>query len=247
VCGASKERHAEELAHHYLRGAPAERADDAVRYAVLAGDHAVARAAYGHATILYRAAVDALPLATDQTTKARLLVRLGSALGRDGRLGEAGHVFREAAAFAPSGDAFVRDVPALRSSFEKIIERAPEVTSLFYDRLFSEHPDLRALFVRNAPTVQAKMMNDTLLAIIDRLEDAPWLQSGLAALGARHATYGVTDEMYPRVGASLLATLAEAAGPEVWTPAVADAWAQAFAAITSMMLDGAKPRRRSAA
>lgn len=250
VYGASKDDRAEELAHHYLRGAPAQRADQAVEYATRAGDHAVARAAYEHAVTLYRAALDALPLATDQSPKARVLVRLGSALGRDGRLGEAGPMFREAAAAGDlrSDDSapFVRDVPALRSSFEAIVKRAPELTTLFYDRLFAEHPDLKALFRRNPPVMQAKMMNDTLLAIIDRLEDAPWLRASLAALGARHVAYGVTDAMYPRVGASLLATLADAAGPDIWTPHVAEAWAQAFGAITTMMLDGARQRSSAA-
>lgn len=249
VYGAARDEHAEELAHHYLRGAPAERADEAVRFATLAGDHAVARAAFEHAVTLYRAALDALPLAGSAAAadKARILVRLGSALGRDGRLGEAGPLFRQAAVVAEAPAPFVENVAALRSSFEQIVTRAPEVTTRFYDRLFAEHPDLRALFHRNSPPVQAKMMNDTLLAIIDRLEDAPWLRASLAALGARHVAYGVTDEMYPRVGASLLATLAEAAGPDVWTPPVAEAWSRAFDAITSMMLDGARPRRSSAA
>lgn len=243
VYGASKTAHAEELAHHYLRAAAAGKADEAVTYASLAGDHAVARAAFDHATALYRSALEALSLATDGAARGRILVRLGSALGRSGNLAEAGHVFREAAAGTePNGEPAVHDVPALRSSFEQIVTRVPELTTLFYDRLFAEHPDLRPLFRRNHLPIQAKMMNDTLLAIIDRLEDAPWLRSSLAALGGRHVEYGITEEMYARVGACLLATLAAAAGPEIWTPAVAGAWSQAFSAITSMMLQGARAR-----
>jgi DNA-binding winged helix-turn-helix (wHTH) protein/hemoglobin-like flavoprotein len=251
VYAASKtEQRVEELAHHFLRAAAAGRADQAVMYASLAGDHAVARAAFEHATTFYKSALDALALASDPQDRGKLLVRLGSALGRSGRLAEAGHVFREAA-IAPDvaplsiSELTVRDVPALRSSFEHIVKNVPEVTTRFYDRLFAENPDLRPLFRRHMP-VQAKMMNDTLLAIIDRLEDAPWLRSSLAALGARHVEYGVTEEMYERVGGCLIATLADSAGPDVWTPPIAAAWRQAFDAITTLMMQGARARSSAA-
>jgi hemoglobin-like flavoprotein len=257
VYGEASPDHAEELAYHYLRAAAAGRADEAVRYAALAADHAVARDSFQHAASLYRAALDALPLAEARGAawRPRLLVRLGSALGRDGHVGDAGLAFRDAASAASSSvggegteplsepfvrEPFVRDVPALRRSFQRIVAGAPQLTTRFYEILFTRHPEFRALFRRNSPPIQAKMMNDTLMAIIDRLEDAPWLRASLAALGARHVAFDVTERMYPLVGECLLATLAEAAGEDVWLPDVAEAWKQAFDAITAMMLAGAR-------
>jgi hemoglobin-like flavoprotein len=77
-------------------------------------------------------------------------------------------------------------------------------------------------------------LTSALVAVLDHLEDAPWLQTTLGALGAKHVGYGVTREMYDWVGASLLATLAEVAGP-AWTPDLQGAWSEAYGAIASLM------------
>ena len=119
------------------------------------------------------------------------------------------------------------------------MERGPSLTRRFYEILFSRFPEAKSLFVRNRPTQQEKMLADALTAIIDHLEDAPWLESTLLKLGARHAEYGVTDEMYEWVGACLLATLAEFAGDQ-WTPRVSRAWTDAYAAISGLMLAGSR-------
>jgi hemoglobin-like flavoprotein len=58
-------------------------------------------------------------------------------------------------------------------------------------------------------------------------------------LGAKHVDYGVTDEMYDWVGASLLATLAEACDQD-WSPEIADSWASAYGAISGLMKEGAE-------
>jgi hemoglobin-like flavoprotein len=130
------------------------------------------------------------------------------------------------------------DVRLLRSSFELVIERRPNLTHRFYEILFERHPVVRPLFRRNAPEQQEKMLTDALVAFLDHLEDAPWLSTNLKALGARHVGYGVTDEMYDWVGACLVATLAEAGGP-YWTPALASAWTAAYRKIASLMQAGA--------
>jgi hemoglobin-like flavoprotein len=127
------------------------------------------------------------------------------------------------------------DVIALRSSFELVIERAPDLTVRFYEILFSRHPQVKPLFGRNSGRAQAEMLAGAIAAVIDHLEDAPWLARTLGGLGAKHVTYGVTAEMYPMVGECLLATLAEVAGSD-WTPALEKAWTDAYGAITSLML-----------
>ena len=48
----------------------------------------------------------------------------------------------------------------------------------------------------------------------------------------------MTRERYAWVGECLLDTLAEVAGAD-WTPEVAKAWTDAFAAIQALMLEGA--------
>lgn len=136
------------------------------------------------------------------------------------------------------------DAEALRSSLEVVVAKEPLITKRFYEILFARYPAVRPLFSRNAPERQAKMLQEAIVAVVDHLDDATWLTQTLGAMGAKHIEYGVTEEMYPWVGESLLATLAELAGP-AWTPRVEKAWTEAIGAIASLMIAGAK--RASAA
>jgi hemoglobin-like flavoprotein len=131
------------------------------------------------------------------------------------------------------------DPAVLRQSFEVVIERRPDLTMRFYEILFDRYPQLQPLFGRNAREAQAEMLAQAIVAVLDHLEDASWLQSTLAGLGAKHVGYGVTDAMYDQVGDALLATLAEVAA-EAWTPTVASQWTAAYGAIASMMQAGAR-------
>jgi hemoglobin-like flavoprotein len=129
------------------------------------------------------------------------------------------------------------DVPLLRQSFELVLERNPTLTTRFYEILFERYPTTRALFRRNAKQVQEAMLAKALVAVMDHLEDAPWLEQTLGALGAKHVDYGVTPEMYDWVGDALLSTLAEVAGSD-WTPALASNWGEAYGVIVSLMRKG---------
>ena len=89
------------------------------------------------------------------------------------------------------------DVEALQSSFALVAEREPTVAVRFYGHLFSRYPHFQPLFSRGAPEKQQQMLTEMLGSIVAHLEDADWLVQNLRALGARHADYGVTAEMYP--------------------------------------------------
>lgn len=123
----------------------------------------------------------------------------------------------------------------LRSSFVHVIEKQPKLTKRFYEILFERYPELKNLFPRRGMAAQEKMLGEALVAVLDHLEDTPWLQGQLGTLGRRHVDYGVTRAMYGQVGECLLAALAEAAGDD-WTPAHERAWVDAYGAIRDMML-----------
>ena len=131
------------------------------------------------------------------------------------------------------------DSQLLRTSFDLVLENQPELTLRFYEILFERYPQVQPLFSRNARANQAQMLQRALLAVMEHIEDTQWLRVTLSAMGKKHVEYGVTEEMYDWVGASLLATLAEAAGP-AWTPRVSAAWTEAYGAIASLMKAGAR-------
>src|SRR5215472_7822333 len=125
------------------------------------------------------------------------------------------------------------DAQLLRSSFNRALARQPDPTHVFYEQLFARYPAARPLFVRADMAVQ------------EHMQDVPWLQSTLGGLGAKHAGYGVTPNMYDWVGDVLVTTLARASG-EQWTAAHTAGWQEAYGAIAAMMLEG-YPAARSAA
>jgi hemoglobin-like flavoprotein len=129
------------------------------------------------------------------------------------------------------------DPDILRKSFELVVDRRPDLTVRFYEILFERNPALAPMFRRDR-TAQAKMLAGAIAAVLDHLEDAPWLEATLGQLGAKHLEYGVTPAMYDQVGDALLATLAEVAA-EAWTPEVAAQWTLAYGAIAGMMQAGA--------
>lgn len=131
------------------------------------------------------------------------------------------------------------NVAALRSSFELVAEREPQLTHRFYDILFQRYPQAQSLFRNNPRQDQEKMLTDMLVKVMDHLEDEPWLVGQLGALGRKHVDYGVTEEMYSWVGASLLEALEQVAARE-WTAELAAAWTEAFQAIASLMQAGAR-------
>jgi hemoglobin-like flavoprotein len=130
------------------------------------------------------------------------------------------------------------DVPLLRSSFDLVVERQPQLTPRFYEILFARYPQVKPLF-GSAGKNQAEMLQSALVAVLDHLEDAGWLEQTLGAMGKKHIDYGVTDEMYDWVGDSLLAAIAEAAG-DAWRPEVEAAWRMAYSAIAGLMLKGSR-------
>jgi hemoglobin-like flavoprotein len=136
------------------------------------------------------------------------------------------------------------NVELLRSSFDLVVARQPQVTPRFYEILFSRYPQVKPLFGKNGAK-QAEMLQQALVAVMEHLEDAAWLTETLEAMGRKHVDYGVSDEMYAMVGDSLLATLAEIAGSD-WTPALAAAWTEAYGAIAGLMQQGAAKSRSAA-
>ena len=61
----------------------------------------------------------------------------------------------------------------------------------------------------------------------------------VAALGERHAAYGVRTEDYDTVGKALIATLQKGLG-DAFTPEVKEAWLACYAAVAAEMVNGAQ-------
>jgi hemoglobin-like flavoprotein len=128
----------------------------------------------------------------------------------------------------------------LLDTLERALAADDTFPARFYERLFAAHPEVQSLFRSHSPGAQRKMFAQKLVAIVDHIEDPQWVERELSALAATHVGYGVTPEMYPWVGEALIATLADACGPD-WSPEAEAAWTTAYAQLTRAILGPATP------
>ncbi|MEO1267691.1 MAG: globin domain-containing protein [Myxococcota bacterium] len=134
------------------------------------------------------------------------------------------------------------DPDILEESLDMLFNREPEFTHNFYTTLFERHPEAAELFAHVDMDTQETKLSESLVLLVQRLEDAQWLETTLFGLGASHEDAGVDPEMYPWVASSLLDT-ARSCMHEEWTPAIDAAWTEALQSIAEMMLVGHRARR----
>jgi hemoglobin-like flavoprotein len=129
-------------------------------------------------------------------------------------------------------------VETLETSFQIVQSVGRDFASSFYANLLGDYPELQPLFANTRMDEQGHHLYDSLKFVVANLRQSELLTKTLTGLGTRHVKYGVLPQHYPLVGGSLLKTLASFAG-DAWTPAVEQAWVDAYTAIVSIMLEGA--------
>jgi hemoglobin-like flavoprotein len=131
------------------------------------------------------------------------------------------------------------NVEVLEQSFASIKPHATQFVASFYSNLFTDYPQIQPLFVKTDMSQQQKHLMSAFVLIIDNLRQPDVLTDALKHLGTKHVNYGTIREHYPMVGTSLLKTFKSYMGTG-WTPEVEQSWTDAYDAIASIMLEGAK-------
>lgn len=126
----------------------------------------------------------------------------------------------------------------VQASWQQVPYTLEETANRFYTRLFQMDPALKRLF-RGDMNEQGRKSMSMLTFIVNSLGRMEEIVPVLRSLGSRHAGYGVRDEHYGTVGATLLATLEEALGPR-FTPEVRSAWMAALEALAGTMTEAAQ-------
>ena len=128
-------------------------------------------------------------------------------------------------------------VDLVRDCLARLHPKLEAVADDFYSRLFAGHPELRRLF---PPDLQAQRLkfSEELETIVMAIPDFPRFRARAAALGRRHAGYGVRPSNYPIVRDALLAAIADA-DPE-WDDELATAWRRAYDLVTELMQAGVR-------
>src|SRR5262249_50317258 len=96
-----------------------------------------------------------------------------------------------------------RQVALVRESFDKIVPIREQAAALFYNRLFAIDPSTRPLFRGDMKSQGAKLMA-AIGAVVKSLDRIDAILDDVRTLARRHHRYGVREERYASVGASLL-------------------------------------------
>jgi hemoglobin-like flavoprotein len=118
---------------------------------------------------------------------------------------------------------------------------APRVGRLFYSNLFRLDPSTKPLFIGDLD-LQGRKLTSTLSFIVDALDAPETLGPAAMDLAKRHVAYGVAQEHYGAVGASLITTLKHLLGP-AFAPEDEAAWRTTYGALSATMIAAAYPER----
>jgi hemoglobin-like flavoprotein len=127
----------------------------------------------------------------------------------------------------------------VQTSFEQVRPIADAAAALFYGRLFELNPALRPLF-KGPMEEQGRKLMEVLGVAVKGLDRPEAILPVIAALGRRHADYGVKEQDYETVGEALLWTLEQGLGPS-FTPEVREAWTAVYGFVADTMRAACAP------
>ena len=125
-------------------------------------------------------------------------------------------------------------ISLVRTSWPAIAERADVLTGHFYDHLFDIDQSAARLFIGVDMAAQRVKLAQTLTVVVKALDDVDRLLPAVAALGKRHAHYGVEEHHFDSVGEALIHAIADTLGDD-FTADVRSAWTVAYALLASVM------------
>ncbi len=128
-------------------------------------------------------------------------------------------------------------IDLLQHGLRLMTARKQLAASIFYERLFTIDPKLRALFNDDIAAQTEKVMI-ALGAVVGQIHDVDACRAMTDDLAVRHLAYGVAAADYRSVGEAVMATLAEVL-ENAFTPEMESAWRDAYAGIAAAMVEAA--------
>jgi hemoglobin-like flavoprotein len=126
-----------------------------------------------------------------------------------------------------------QQVELVQRSWRAVAPVGGTAAELFYGKLFSLEPGVRALF-KNDMRDQGRNLTAMISVAVHGLARPEKIIYAVQQLGRRHAAYGVQPRHYEVVGIALLWMLQQVLG-EAYTPDVREAWQEAYALLAQAM------------
>jgi hemoglobin-like flavoprotein len=116
------------------------------------------------------------------------------------------------------------DASQITLSLDLVAERCLDPTLLVYARLFAEHPQMEALFVRDTDgSVKGEMLARVFEAILDFTGRRHFAATLIQCEVVTHEGYGVPPDVFGVFFATLAAVVRDVLGDD-FTPAMQAAW-----------------------
>ena len=128
-------------------------------------------------------------------------------------------------------------IARLQQVYQVIREGDLKLATIFYDKLFAAHPNLRGLFPDDLKQQAGKLVA-TLDSVFGNLERPEANARMLAELGIRHVQYGATPEHYDVVVDLLVSSMEELLGPAAPVQVIVE-WRTALRLISDQMIAAA--------
>ncbi len=128
--------------------------------------------------------------------------------------------------------------PYIEASVPVLKAHGVAITTVFYRNMFAEFPALTNLFnmANQANGVQQQSLAAAVFAYAANIDKPAALGPVVSRIVHKHVSLGIKAEHYPIVGRHLLGAIQEVLG-EAATPALLDAWAEAYGALAHLLVE----------
>ncbi|OGM39564.1 flavohemoprotein [Aspergillus bombycis] len=131
-----------------------------------------------------------------------------------------------------------QQIQIVKSTIPALEAHGVAITTLFYQRLLQQHPELKNIFntAHQATGEQPAALAHSVWAYATNIEHPEALKPAISRIGHKHASLGITADQYPAVGEGLLAAIKEVLGDAV-DDQVLDAWRAAYGELAGYFID----------
>jgi nitric oxide dioxygenase len=128
--------------------------------------------------------------------------------------------------------------PYIEASVPVLKEHGVAITTVFYRNMFAEFPELTNLFNmgNQANGAQQQSLAAAVFAYAANIDNAGALGPVVSRIVHKHVSLGIKPEHYPIVGRHLLGAIQQVLG-EAATPALLDAWAEAYGSLANLLIE----------
>ena len=118
----------------------------------------------------------------------------------------------------------MKDSDLIVASLERAAELCEDLTPLVYGRLFADHPDMQALFVRDTDgSVRGEMLARVVEMILDFIDQRAYAARLIQCEVVTHEGYGTPPEVFRLFFSYVADAIAGLVGHD-WTSATQSAW-----------------------